>query len=166
MPYLGERGEDVPEEEQLEKFREIRGEIDQKILDWLEHPDDELPKLREEREQERRERLEAGHREAESRREEGDRSVVERTQQTMWTGRGVSLLSSESTASMPPKATTTEAAKHHTANAMHPSSSYLSVRRATTRTPVAMFSVEKLEGVEVFIQQSVRSPTLRSLATG
>jgi hypothetical protein len=67
---------------------------------------------------------------------------------------------------MPPEATTTEAAKHHTANAMHSSSSYLSVRRATTRTPVTMFCVERLEGVEVFIQQSVRRPTFRSLATG
>jgi elongation factor P--beta-lysine ligase len=50
----------------LNTFREIRDEIEQKILDWLEHPEDELAKLREEREQERRERLEAARREAES----------------------------------------------------------------------------------------------------
>ncbi len=51
------RGEDVSEAERLEKFREIRDEIEQKILDWLEHPEEELAKLKEEREQERRERL-------------------------------------------------------------------------------------------------------------
>jgi arsenate reductase len=53
------RGEDVPEEERLEKFREIRDEIEQKIMDWLEHPEAELARLREERERERRERIEA-----------------------------------------------------------------------------------------------------------
>ena len=50
----------------LDTFREIRDEIEQKILDWLEHPEEELAKLKEEREQERRERLEAARREAES----------------------------------------------------------------------------------------------------
>jgi arsenate reductase len=59
------RGEDVPEEEMLNKFREIRDEIEQKILDWLEHPEEELAKLKAERERERRERLEAARREAE-----------------------------------------------------------------------------------------------------
>ena len=53
------RGEDVSEEERLEKFREIRDEIEQKILDWLERPEKELQKLRDERERERRERIEA-----------------------------------------------------------------------------------------------------------
>jgi arsenate reductase len=52
------RGEDVPEEERLEKFREVRDEIEQKILDWLERPEKELEKLRKERERERRERIE------------------------------------------------------------------------------------------------------------
>lgn len=51
------RGEDVPEEERLEKFREVRDEIEQKILDWLEQPEEELLKLKAEREQERSERL-------------------------------------------------------------------------------------------------------------
>jgi arsenate reductase len=51
------RGEDVPEEEMLEKFREIRDEIEHKLLDWLEHPEAELAKLREERQRERQERL-------------------------------------------------------------------------------------------------------------
>ncbi len=59
------RAEDVPEEEMLSTVREIRDEIEQKILDWLVHPENELVKLREERE--RRERLEAAQREAESR---------------------------------------------------------------------------------------------------
>lgn len=52
------RGEDVPEEEMLEKFREVRDEVEHKILDWLEHPEEELAKLREERERERLERRE------------------------------------------------------------------------------------------------------------
>ena len=58
------RGEDVPEEERLEKFRQIRNEIEQKIRDWLEHPKAQLARLREERERERREHLEAARREA------------------------------------------------------------------------------------------------------
>ena len=62
------RGEDVPEEERLEKFREVREEIEQKHLDWLDHPEAELERLRDERERERRERLEAERREAWDRR--------------------------------------------------------------------------------------------------
>jgi len=50
------RGEDVPEGERLEKFREVRDEIEMKIKDWLEHPEEELARLKEERERERRER--------------------------------------------------------------------------------------------------------------
>jgi hypothetical protein len=57
----------VPAEEMLNTFRELRDEIEQKILDWLEHPEEELVKLKEEREQERRERLETARREIESR---------------------------------------------------------------------------------------------------
>jgi arsenate reductase len=60
------RAQDVPEEKMLDKFREIRDEIEQRILDWLEHPEDELAKLKEERKQERRARPEAARREAES----------------------------------------------------------------------------------------------------
>ena len=56
------RGEDVPEEEMLEKFREIRDEIEHKLLDWLEHPEVELSKLREERQRERKERLRVARR--------------------------------------------------------------------------------------------------------
>lgn len=59
------RGEDVSEDEQLEKFREVRDEIEQKILDWLEHPEEGLEKLRHDRERERRERLNMARREAE-----------------------------------------------------------------------------------------------------
>ncbi len=51
------RGADVPEAEMLEKFREVRDEVERKILDWLERPDEELKKLKEQREQERLERL-------------------------------------------------------------------------------------------------------------
>jgi arsenate reductase (thioredoxin) len=61
------RGEDVPEEERWEKFQEIRDEIEQKIRNWLEHPEKELAKLKAERERERLERLEAARREAEER---------------------------------------------------------------------------------------------------
>jgi arsenate reductase (thioredoxin) len=57
------RGEDVPEGERLEKFRQVRDEIEAKILHWLEHPEEELEKLRARREHERRERLRAARRE-------------------------------------------------------------------------------------------------------
>jgi arsenate reductase len=50
------RGEGVPEGERLEKFREVRDEIELKIKDWLEHPEEELARLKEERERESRER--------------------------------------------------------------------------------------------------------------
>jgi arsenate reductase (thioredoxin) len=58
------RGADVPEEEMLDRFREIRDEIEIKIKDWLEHPEEELAKLKAERERERQERLRAERREA------------------------------------------------------------------------------------------------------
>ena len=48
----------------LERFREVRDEIELKMRDWLEHPEKELRKLREERERERRERLAAARWEA------------------------------------------------------------------------------------------------------
>ena len=44
------RSEDVDEEEMLEKFREVRDEIEDRLLYWLEHPEEEL---REQRERER-----------------------------------------------------------------------------------------------------------------
>jgi arsenate reductase (thioredoxin) len=56
------RAEDVPEEEMLEKFREVRDEIEHKIRDWLEHPEEELATLRAERQWEREERLRAAQR--------------------------------------------------------------------------------------------------------
>jgi hypothetical protein len=46
----------------LDKFREIRDEIELKIKDWLEHPEEELAKLRAERERDREERLRAARR--------------------------------------------------------------------------------------------------------
>ena len=58
------RGEDVPQPEMLHRFREIRDEIELKIREWLEHPEEELAKLAAERERQRRERLEAHRREA------------------------------------------------------------------------------------------------------
>jgi arsenate reductase (thioredoxin) len=61
------RGEDIPKEERLEKFREVRDRIEQRILDWLEHPEEELAKLREERELERLARMETARLKAEVR---------------------------------------------------------------------------------------------------
>ena len=58
------RGEDVPEEDMLESFREVRDEIEQKILTWIDNPEVELVKLREERERQRLERVEAAQQEA------------------------------------------------------------------------------------------------------
>ena len=49
------REEDIPYDSMLERFRAVCDEIELKIRDWLEHPEDELRKLREERE--RRERM-------------------------------------------------------------------------------------------------------------
>ncbi len=48
-------------------FREVRDQIEQKILDWLEHPEEVLAKLREERELERPARMETAWRDAEVR---------------------------------------------------------------------------------------------------
>jgi hypothetical protein len=39
----------VPEEERLTKFREVRDQIEAKILDWLERPQDEIAKLKAQR---------------------------------------------------------------------------------------------------------------------
>jgi tyrosyl-tRNA synthetase len=64
----------------LDKFREIRDEIEQKILDWLEHPEEELAKLKAERERERRERLEAARREADEQVQQVAGSARERRQ--------------------------------------------------------------------------------------
>lgn len=58
------RDEDLPYDSTLERFREIRDEIELKIRDWLDDPEQELRKLEEERERERRGRLEAARREA------------------------------------------------------------------------------------------------------
>jgi arsenate reductase (thioredoxin) len=58
------REEDIPYDSMLERFRSVRDEIELKIKDWLEHPEQELEKLREERERERRERLAASRWEA------------------------------------------------------------------------------------------------------
>lgn len=62
------RGAEVPEEERLEKFREVRDQIEAKILHWLEHPEEEIAKIEEERERERRERMEQGYESSSSRR--------------------------------------------------------------------------------------------------
>jgi arsenate reductase len=61
------RSDDVPQEESLARFREIRDEIEVKIRDWLERPEEELAKLKVERERERKDRLEAARREADER---------------------------------------------------------------------------------------------------
>jgi arsenate reductase (thioredoxin) len=53
------REEDIPYDSMLERFRAVRDEIELKLRDWLEHPEEELRKLLAGRERERRERLEA-----------------------------------------------------------------------------------------------------------
>lgn len=58
------RGENVPREQMLERFREVRDKIEQKILTWIYNPEAELVQLKEERERQRRERMEAERREA------------------------------------------------------------------------------------------------------
>ena len=52
------RDEDLPYDSILERFRLVRDRIELRMRDWLEHPEGELKRLREEREHERRERLE------------------------------------------------------------------------------------------------------------
>jgi arsenate reductase (thioredoxin) len=58
------RDEEILYDSMLERFRKVRDEIELKMKDWLEHPEQELKKLREERERERRERLAASRWEA------------------------------------------------------------------------------------------------------
>ena len=53
--------ESLPYDSMLERFRQIRDEIEARVKGWLEHPEAELDRLKEQREQERRERL-AGER--------------------------------------------------------------------------------------------------------
>ena len=58
------RDEEILYDSMLERFRKVRDEIELKMKDWLEHPEQELKKLREERARERRERLAASRWEA------------------------------------------------------------------------------------------------------
>jgi len=51
----------VPEEERLEMFREVWDQTEAKVLYWLEHAEEEIEKLRAERERERRERVTSGY---------------------------------------------------------------------------------------------------------
>ena len=53
------RDEDLPYDSMLERFRAVRDEIELRMKTWLEHPEVELARLREQREHERRERLES-----------------------------------------------------------------------------------------------------------
>jgi len=46
------REEDIPYDSMLERFREVHDQIELRIRDWLEHPEEELRKLRVERERE------------------------------------------------------------------------------------------------------------------
>ena len=62
------RDEDIPYDSMLERFRVVRDQIEMRMKGWLEQPEEELKRNREERERERerRERLkEAARREAE-----------------------------------------------------------------------------------------------------
>lgn len=57
--FADPRGEGVPEGQRLEKFREVRDRIEAKILYWLEHPEEDMEKLKIERDRERAERQNA-----------------------------------------------------------------------------------------------------------
>lgn len=52
--------ENLPEDESLERFREIRDQIELKIKEFLDNPDEELKRLKEQRERERMERMAHG----------------------------------------------------------------------------------------------------------
>jgi arsenate reductase len=65
FPWIFEdprRGEDLPYDSMLERLRAVRDEIEIRMRGWLEQPEAELRRLREERERERRVRLEAEER--------------------------------------------------------------------------------------------------------
>ncbi len=47
-PVPDPRGAEVPEKEMLDRFREVRDGIERRILRWLERPEEELARLREE----------------------------------------------------------------------------------------------------------------------
>jgi arsenate reductase (thioredoxin) len=47
-PFPDPRGAEVPEEEMLDRFKEVRDGIERRILRWLERPEEELARLREE----------------------------------------------------------------------------------------------------------------------
>ena len=49
--------ESIPYDSMLERFRQVRDEIEIRVRDWLEYPEVELERLRESRERERQERL-------------------------------------------------------------------------------------------------------------
>ena len=60
------RDEDIPYDSMLERFRVVRDQIELRMRGWLEQPEEELKRHREERERERQVRLEeAARREAE-----------------------------------------------------------------------------------------------------
>lgn len=52
------RDEDLPYDSMLERFRVVRDQIEMRMRGWLEQPEVELKRMREERERGRRERLE------------------------------------------------------------------------------------------------------------
>lgn len=50
------RDEAIPEVERLEKFREIRDEIENRVRHWIDHPEEELERVRTKREQRHQDR--------------------------------------------------------------------------------------------------------------
>lgn len=51
------RAEPAPEGSLPERFRQVRDQIELKVRDWLDHPEEELRKLKEQRDREHRERM-------------------------------------------------------------------------------------------------------------
>jgi arsenate reductase (thioredoxin) len=60
------RDEEIPYDSMLERFRAVRDEIELRIKTWLEDPEVELARLREQRERERQERLQEAARRGET----------------------------------------------------------------------------------------------------
>jgi len=60
------RDEEIPYDSMLERFRAVRDEIELRMKTWLEHPEVELARLREQRERERQERLQEAERRGET----------------------------------------------------------------------------------------------------
>lgn len=88
--------ESLPYGSMLERFRKVRDEIELKVKNWLEHPEAELAKLREDRERERKERMEEARWEDKWREAEQE-SEREARNEALWSDPVPAALSNPST---------------------------------------------------------------------